>query len=288
MTFFTQKHRFVSPGVSTGCRHGPLLPPNRREPLCFVVHVHVSMKAPSHYRVFTPMHWFPCLFPGSSEVPKTGLESWTMRLTCWINQINAVGVFSHQEAGEESPSGWPPRTDLDHELVHSQSSRSIPGTTKTRLQCFQVTLKCTETYWWRRRWKTTYFGQKHFLFFPFLQDSAPLHNACMLWPFLESLPLCQRPAHLRDQHSRGTQSLFPGGLITSATHHRGHYAKGSHPFRRGLSISWFCVLPHISSCLWIPFPAISPICLDFSTIAYFSLNAILHLSALPIEHSTAF
>lgn len=87
---------------------------------------------------------------------------------------------------------------------------------------------------------------------------------------------------------QGTQSLFPGGLITSATHHRGHYAKGSHPFHRRLSISWFCVLPHYSSCLWIPFPAISPIFLDFSTIACFSLNAILHLSALPIERSTAF
>ena len=116
----------------------------------------------SHVRVFIPPQWLPYLPPavclqnprGKRDHPQP-----SQFLNCRTNQINAMGIFSHQEAEEENPSKW----SLIQNLAMMFLSRVLVlintrATTETRLQHFRMSIKCTESYWWRW-WKTLGGGQ---------------------------------------------------------------------------------------------------------------------------------
>ena len=175
--FFTQKNRFRSLGVSTRLWTG-------RELLCRVGYVHLSVKAASPLQGLGPSEWFLHLLPGSPQV----------RTSCWKNQVNAVGVASHQEAEEENPSQRPPRMEQDHELVHSWGSGSAPKT-KIRWWCFQVRTECVESCQWRRQWNCrTSWGAAGISWFFFL--AKPMLPCAMYTSYnfyLECMCLLPRP-----------------------------------------------------------------------------------------------
>lgn len=169
-----QKHHFISLGVSTCYRHGCLSPPNRREPLCFAVHVHVSMKAPSPLQSLHPNALVSMFVPRFLQSPKDRILI--------LNDASYLLNTPNQCSGHFQPPGGrrgksKPKATKD--LARPWTSPFLELTFHTsnnrdQIRCFQVIIKCIETYWWARQWMQHILGKNFsfFLFFSFLQGQC--------------------------------------------------------------------------------------------------------------------
>lgn len=180
MTFSTPKTSFHIPGDLYLLQTWMSVTSGQREPLCFAVHVHISMKAPSPWQGLYP-NVLVSMFPGSSKVPNTGFLI--------MNDASYLLNTRNQCSGHFQPPGGrrgksKPRAAKDRARRWTSPFLELTFHTsnnKDQIRCFQVIIKCTETYWWRRRWVQHILGKNiSFFFFLFCKANAVLCNLCVL------------------------------------------------------------------------------------------------------------